>query len=545
MLNNLTVDIHPLYRLNLKDRFSKHDMPNEDLKVETVDRPQLNRDTIILHTSLLPLYQDNLKKGRYLLTIDTNHRPINKNTLNFQEGTKKLMMKSESTDLCFTQSMTLFPYIHTTTSTSDNDNIHEKNRELQLNCSFLMQPIANEVAKLRDKVRENVKPYKPKIMARQLNESEYNKLVGFLKECEQLNLTDGDDVITFCKKQGWTSIRIDNDDDSEKIELQLSNKEGFLTYFKDNEVYLYRSLFFTFQTSNKIRFAYIDGQHRSLGFFLQYLQYAPSTNGSMMSPTEELEDAEFQHMNRKNLSIDNTITINLIKPKEYCTDIDLSAMFKKESNFIHRQNSNTMGNMEIDQLLNLMSTVYNYKEVQEFDCENFLDYKLKGNPSSRPSDTLTKQEKMEELKTYRQFLVKACALYLVDNNDILKSKRDELINAAHHVVYPKSIQSRGNKHAESLLKPTIPYVLEDVCGGTNRLRSYGLDRNSYAVYMFTMYALFSSTIYNSIEQYVTKLSNKSYELPQQKDGDYTFTYRHQSNVTKTSTSSFEMNDLGM
>ena len=102
------------------------------------------------------------------------------------------------------------------------------------------------------------------------------------------------------------------------------------------------------------------------------------------------------------------------------------------------------------------------------------------------------------------------------------------------------------KKGSELLKPTIPYSLQLVCMGKNRLRQNGLDRNSFAIYMFTMYALFDKRIYSIIQDHVKKLSNKSYQEDQQMGGDYTFTYRHQATVTnKNSGEKFETNDLGM
>ena len=372
-------------RYNLYDTFSKDAMPSTDLEVETVDRPSLESDRINLHSSFLPLYQDSLKKGRYLLTIESNHRPVNKNTLNFQQGTKKLMMHRDRTDLCFTQTMTVFPYIQTA---------HDEKDKFQLNCSFLMQPNQNEVGSVKEKLRQSDKaPYKPKNMARQLNDNEYNDLVDFFKGIERINLTNGDDVITFCKKNlGLDKLSIVDVDNDHIRDLYLNEKEEFLTYFKQNEVSVYRNLFFTFQSKNKIRFAYIDGQHRSLGFFLQYLQYAPANNGSTLSAKESLS-MESENISRKDLAIDTAVMINLIKPKKVSSNIELSTMFRAESNFIHRQNSNTMGNMEIDQLLNLMSTVYNQDTVNEFDCKNFLAYRLKGNPSSKTNDKDQKEKK--------------------------------------------------------------------------------------------------------------------------------------------------------
>ena len=214
-----------------------------------------------------------------------------------------------------------------------------------------------------------------------LNENEYKELLDFFKTIEKINLTNGDDVITFCKDLGLDKLSIVDEDNELIRDLHLNDKEEFLTYFKQNEVSVYRNLFFTFQSKKNIRFAYIDGQHRSLGFFLQYLQYAPANNGSTLFAKESLS-MESENISRKDLAIDTAVMINLIKPKKVSNNIDLSTMFRAESNFIHRQNSNTMGNMEIDQLLNLMSTVYNQDTVNEFDCNNVLAYRLKGNPSS-------------------------------------------------------------------------------------------------------------------------------------------------------------------
>ena len=73
----------------------------------------------------------------------------------------------------------------------------------------------------------------------------------------------------------------------------------------------------------------------------------------------------------------------------------------------------------------------------------------------------------------------------------------------------------------------------------------GLDRKSYAIYMFAIISLFDKNIYNSIQHWVKNLSNKNYNENQQKNGDYTFTYRHQASVTNMTTGdNFEQNDLG-
>ena len=41
---------------------------------------------------------------------------------------------------------------------------------------------------------------------------------------------------------------------------------------------------------------------------------------------------------------------------------------------------------------------------------------------------------MEDLRKYRQCIVKESALYMVENNAVLKPKRKDLLQAAHDVV---------------------------------------------------------------------------------------------------------------
>ena len=270
----------------------------------------------------------------------------------------------------------------------------------------------------------------------------------------------------------------------------------------------------------------------------------------MLSVKERLHEEEFQNTSKKGLAIDTEVRINIIKPKTFENKMEFSHMFRAESNFIHRQNNNTMGNMEIDQLINLVSTVCNHNDVNTFDCNNFLAYKLKGDPHQKSEYKEIKERKMKELRNYRRCIVKQSAVYLVENNNVLQEQRKAktLLNAANLVVDDNTkdnTTTKVKKNKNNLLQPTIPYLLENVCMGKSRLRQMGLDRKSYAIYMFNMFALFDKNIYSSIQHHVKNLSNKVYHQKQQKNGDYTFTYRHQASVTNTTSGeNFEQNDLG-
>ena len=126
----------------------------------------------------------------------------------------------------------------------------DNSQEFQLNCSFLMQPNSNKLNLLTDNITDTntSPPYQPKNMARQLTKKEYDELIVFLKKFEKCNLTHGDNVLNLCKELGWNTLKILDADFAEtKRELELSNKEVFITYFNQHEVSVYQNLFFTFQ----------------------------------------------------------------------------------------------------------------------------------------------------------------------------------------------------------------------------------------------------------------------------------------------------------
>ena len=122
-----------------------------------------------------------------------------------------------------------------------------------------------------------------------------------------------------------------------------------------------------------------------------------------------------------------------------------------------------------------MSTVYNHNDVNTFDCNNFLAYKLKGDPHQKSEYKEIKERKMKELRNYRRCIVKQSAVYLVENNNVLQEQRkaDGLLKAANHVVddnTENNTTTKGKKNQTNLLQPTIPYLLENVCMGKTILR---------------------------------------------------------------------------
>ena len=268
-------------------------------KIET------DSNTITVHASLIPIFLCEI--DNYLLTLKGNHHPISISNNKFISGTRDIGTPKEISEHKRDNSMTVFPFFERLLSSQ------EIQMKLPLQPLLPLRHYDIERLDVLDLLPENSDQLALPDTKRHgytLNKEHFNQSMIFLEKLVEHSAVDGKsafDFITFMFKDfgddlnGKLTLELQ---DGTK-EINIAKEEEFITDYNKQPARHYQAIRKFIQVNTPLRFAMIDGQHRSFGLYLRLLNRNTSDESVEMHWDEEATGKT----NFKNKNIDSRMQV--------------------------------------------------------------------------------------------------------------------------------------------------------------------------------------------------------------------------------------------
>ena len=140
-------------------------------------------------------------------------------------------------------------------------------------------------------------------------------------------------------------------------QIDLSNEEEFITGYNILPACYYQAIRKFIQANTPLRFAMIDGQHRSFGLYLQLLNRTTSDESVEMHWNEQRTGQK----DFKNTNIDSSMQVRFIQMSpisgKSMQKADVVSSLIDESLQVQITNKKLMGDENIDQMLNILTNL--------------------------------------------------------------------------------------------------------------------------------------------------------------------------------------------
>ena len=226
-------------------------------------------DHITLHASLIPMFLCEI--DNYLLTLKGNHHPISISNDKFISGTRDIGSPKNISEHSWDNSMTVFPFLEKPPSSQQ-----QLEMKLPLQPLLPLQRLDIETMAQLSLLPENSDQLALPDTTHHgytLKRETFDQNLTFLKKLEDHSAVDGEsgqELFSFLFAYFGDQVKgnpiVELKDGT--IPIDITQKEDFIKAYNNQPARYYQAIRQFLQTNTSLRFAMIDGQHRSFGLYL-------------------------------------------------------------------------------------------------------------------------------------------------------------------------------------------------------------------------------------------------------------------------------------
>ena len=365
---------------------------------------QFDQRMLHLHTSILPLYL--WMEKEYLLTIRANHHHVYWKHQDFKDKTEEIGSMPQNSKQSWNHSVTVFPFKPMT----KNDNPCKV--KLGVHVLLPVSPNGQDITNLVE--RELLTPGDTTNMmdcpqvdmnADIFTVDKINEEIEILEKLSKHKIVDAKSTIDFCEAIFEDDNKLECIIDGREKTLKFNNRENnndentreeFFDQYNNNPAACYFAIYNKFQKLSKMRFAMVDGQHRSLALFMRYCNLCPDISSSNEETTAMTCNDDDEYITNsgntkfRGKNIDVEIGLKLLQlssnslNRKAPDQNDLVKALVQESEKVAISNKTLIGNSHVDRILKVCNDLqYNPISLDETQMilgfQNAEKYQVPGN----------------------------------------------------------------------------------------------------------------------------------------------------------------------